>query len=307
MAEVDDRVKGLKAGSDDYLTKPFAFAELLARVEALNRRGKGEGPVTKLVVEDLELDLLSRQVKRAGQKIDLQPREFRLLEYLMRHAGQVVTRTMLLEGVWDYHFDPQTNVIDVHVSRLRQKVDKPFPTGADPHRAQRRLHVAGGTAVVCGAGAPSSYVRRRPTIASTIAERPWICGLLTALGRLRHSPAPSLAMIDRGLFRSAGFRFGAIYALLLAVSATALALFLWWATAGLLDRQTEAAINADAQGLAERWADGGLPALVVTIEDRLAQNIDDDAIYLLTDPNMNRIAGNLASWPPVVTDTGALV
>ena len=128
LADVDERVRGLKAGGDDYLTKPFAFAELLARVEALARRGKGEGPVTKLVVEDLELDLLSRQVKRAGQKIDLQPREFRLLEYLMRHAGQVVTRTMLLEGVWDYHFDPQTNVIDVHVSRLRQKVDKPFPT-----------------------------------------------------------------------------------------------------------------------------------------------------------------------------------
>jgi two-component system, OmpR family, response regulator len=127
MADVDDRVKGLKAGGDDYLTKPFAFAELLARVEALGRRGKAEAAQTKLVVEDLELDLLSRQVKRAGQKIDLQPREFRLLEYLMRHAGQVVTRTMLLEGVWDYHFDPQTNVIDVHVSRLRQKVDKPFP------------------------------------------------------------------------------------------------------------------------------------------------------------------------------------
>ncbi len=127
MAEVDDRVRGLKAGGDDYLTKPFAFAELLARVEALSRRGRGgEAPVTKLVVDDLELDLLSRQVKRAGQKIDLQPREFRLLEFLMRHAGQVVTRTMLLEGVWDYHFDPQTNVIDVHVSRLRQKVDKPF-------------------------------------------------------------------------------------------------------------------------------------------------------------------------------------
>ncbi len=127
LADVDERVKGLKAGGDDYLTKPFAFAELLARVEALGRRGKAEPALTRLVVEDLELDLLSRQVKRAGQKIDLQPREFRLLEYLMRHAGQVVTRTMLLEGVWDYHFDPQTNVIDVHVSRLRQKVDKPFP------------------------------------------------------------------------------------------------------------------------------------------------------------------------------------
>ena len=127
MAQVDDRVKGLKAGGDDYLTKPFAFAELLARVENLARRGKGEGPTTKLVTADLEMDLLSRGVRRAGQKIDLQPREFRLLEYLMRHSGQVVTRTMLLEGVWDYHFDPQTNVIDVHVSRLRQKIDKPFP------------------------------------------------------------------------------------------------------------------------------------------------------------------------------------
>ena len=127
LAQVDDRVRGLKAGGDDYMTKPFAFAELLARVEALTRRGKGEGPATKLAVGDLEMDLLSRSVKRAGQKVDLQPREFRLLEYLMRHAGQVVTRTMLLEGVWDYHFDPQTNVIDVHVSRLRQKVDKPFP------------------------------------------------------------------------------------------------------------------------------------------------------------------------------------
>ncbi len=128
LSQVDDRVRGLKAGGDDYLTKPFAFAELLARVEALTRRGKSEGPQTKLVVGDLEMELLSRTVRRAGQRIDLQPREFRLLEYLMRHAGQVVTRTMLLEGVWDYHFDPQTNVIDVHVSRLRQKIDKPFPT-----------------------------------------------------------------------------------------------------------------------------------------------------------------------------------
>ncbi len=128
LAQVEERVAGLKAGGDDYLTKPFAFSELLARIEALSRRGRTEAPTTKLVVGDLEMDLLSRSVKRAGQKIDLQPREFRLLEYLMRHGGQVVTRTMLLEGVWEYHFDPQTNVIDVHVSRLRQKIDKPFPT-----------------------------------------------------------------------------------------------------------------------------------------------------------------------------------
>jgi two-component system OmpR family response regulator len=126
LGQVDDRVKGLKAGGDDYLTKPFAFAELLARVEALTRRGKTDGPMTRLAVGDLEMDLLSRSVRRGEQKIELQPREFRLLEYLMRHAGQVVTRTMLLEGVWDYHFDPQTNVIDVHISRLRQAIDKDF-------------------------------------------------------------------------------------------------------------------------------------------------------------------------------------
>jgi two-component system OmpR family response regulator len=128
LGKVDDRVKGLKAGGDDYLVKPYAFAELLARLEALGRRGTTSQPDTRLKVEDLEMDLLARTVTRAGQTIDLQPREFRLLEYLMRHAGQVVTRTMLLEGVWDYHFDPQTNVIDVHVSRLRQKIDKPFET-----------------------------------------------------------------------------------------------------------------------------------------------------------------------------------
>jgi len=117
-------VKGLRAGGDDYLTKPYAFSELLARLEAILRRGTGEPGDPKLRVGDLEMDLLTRAVKRAGRSIELQPREFKLLEYLMRHAGQVVTRTMLLEGVWDYHFDPQTNVIDVHVSRLRQKIDK---------------------------------------------------------------------------------------------------------------------------------------------------------------------------------------
>ena len=126
LGEVDDRVSGLKAGGDDYLVKPFAFAELLARLEALMRRGEVDAPVTRLVVADLELDLLSRAVKRAGQPIRLQPREFRLLEHLMRRADQVVTRMMLLEGVWGYHFDPQTNVIDVHVSRLRAKIDRDF-------------------------------------------------------------------------------------------------------------------------------------------------------------------------------------
>lgn len=126
LGGVNDRVKGLRSGGDDYLVKPFAFSELLARVEALLRRPASRVVETSLRVAELEMDLLTRQVTRAGQAIELQPREFRLLEYLMRHAGQVVTRTMLLENVWDYHFDPQTNVIDVHVSRLRQKIDKNF-------------------------------------------------------------------------------------------------------------------------------------------------------------------------------------
>lgn len=126
LSEVDDRVKGLKAGGDDYLTKPYAFVELLARIDALMRRRQPSSVKTKLQVGDLELDLLTRAAKRNSTSIDLQPREFRLLEYLMRHAGQVVTRTMLLESVWEYHFDPQTNVIDVHISRLRAKIDKGF-------------------------------------------------------------------------------------------------------------------------------------------------------------------------------------
>ena len=127
LGEVDDRVKGLEAGSDDYLTKPFAFSELKARVEALLRRRQStDAQVTELVVKGLRMDLLTRTVERDGKAVNLKPREFRLLEFLMRNAGQVVTRTMLLEQVWDYHFDPQTNVIDVHVSRLRSKIDKGF-------------------------------------------------------------------------------------------------------------------------------------------------------------------------------------
>jgi two-component system OmpR family response regulator len=126
MGEVDDRVEGLQAGGDDYLVKPFAFSELHARLQALCRRGSSDSPETRLQVADLEMDLLARTVTRAGSDIGLQPREFRLLEYLMRHAGQVVTRTMLLENVWDYHFDPQTNVIDVHMSRLRAKIDRGY-------------------------------------------------------------------------------------------------------------------------------------------------------------------------------------
>ncbi len=126
LTDVDDRVKGLKAGGDDYLAKPYAFVELLARIDALIRCRHPASVKTLLQVGDLELNLLTRKAARGSADIDLQPREFRLLEYLMRHAGQVVTRTMLLESVWEYHFDPQTNVIDVHISRLRSKIDKGF-------------------------------------------------------------------------------------------------------------------------------------------------------------------------------------
>ena len=126
LSSTDERVKGLKTGADDYLAKPFAFSELLARIEALQRRAPAStNPVTtSLTCGDLTMDLLTRRVERAGERVDLQPREFRLLELLLRNQGQVVTRTMMLEEVWDYHFDPGTNVIDVHISRLRKKIDE---------------------------------------------------------------------------------------------------------------------------------------------------------------------------------------
>ena len=143
LAEVEQRVEGLRSGADDSRAKPFAFVEVLARLEALLRRQSGNAEeVTRLRVADLEMDLLKRSVRRAGQLLELQPREFRLLEYLMRHADQVVTRTMLLEAVWDYHFDPQTNVIDVHISRLRQKLDR--------DRSTTLLHTVRGAGYLLG-------------------------------------------------------------------------------------------------------------------------------------------------------------
>ena len=145
LGQVDDRVKGLRAGGDDYLPKPYSFSELLARVEVLARRRGGRNEETELRVGNLYLDRLSHSVRRGEEEITLQPREFRLLEYLMKHAGQVVTRTMLLENVWDYHFDPQTNVIDVHISRLRSKIDKNF--------SQPLLHTIRGTGYMIRDGA----------------------------------------------------------------------------------------------------------------------------------------------------------
>ncbi len=126
--EVDDRVKGLQIGADDYLTKPFAFSELLARLQALIRRSSDISEPTKLVVSDLTMNLITREVVRAGEKVDLQPLEFSLLEYLLRNAGRVVSKTMIMEHVWDYYFDPQTNVVESRIYKLREKIDKGFPT-----------------------------------------------------------------------------------------------------------------------------------------------------------------------------------
>ena len=136
LGGIDDRVEGLEAGGDDYLVKPFAMAELLARINALARRPPTQEVRTSMQIADLHLDLLSRQVTRAGQRVELQPREFQLLEYLMRHAGRVVTRTMLLESVWDFHFDPKTNIVETHMSRLRGKIDR--------GRAQELIHTVRG-------------------------------------------------------------------------------------------------------------------------------------------------------------------
>lgn len=140
MRTVDDRVKGLQTGGDDYLTKPFAFTELLARVQALIRRATGTVEPISLTVKDLSLNLLTREVVRAGERISLQPREFALLEYLMRNAGRAVSKTMILESVWDYHFDPQTNVVDVLVSRLRSKIDR--------DHSEKRIHTLRGVGYV---------------------------------------------------------------------------------------------------------------------------------------------------------------
>ena len=195
LGEVDHRVEGLQAGGDDYLVKPYAPSELVARVEALGRRATGDIPTTKLTVGGLEMDLLARTVTRDGVKIDLQPREFRLLEFLMRHAGQVVTRTMLLEKVWDYHFDPQTNVIDVHVSRLRGKIDKDF-------------------------------------------ERPLLHTVRGAGYRLKLKMTMKIGRLP-ALVRTTTFRLALLHASIFILFSASLLAYLYYETAGHLDRQAE--------------------------------------------------------------------
>ena len=157
---VDDRVRGLQAGGDDYLTKPFAFAELLARVQALIRRSTGAAEPTTLGAGDLTLDLLTREVRRDGQPIELRPREYALLEYLLRHAGKVLTKTMILSHVWGYNFDPNTNVVDVLVSRLREKIDRSFEPETHSHRARRRLCPQSGLTTLSAGPRPRAARRR---------------------------------------------------------------------------------------------------------------------------------------------------
>src|SRR5216683_2145877 len=191
LGDVDDRITGLRAGGDDYLTKPYHMSELLARIDALARRGENGSAEanTKLKLADLELDRMTRRVVRNGKKIELTAREFQLLEFMMRHSGQVVTRTMLLEGVWDYHFDPQTNVIDVHVSRLRQKVDKPFATAL--------IQTVRNAGYTLPADKPTRIARWRARVRS--------------LFQPMRSRSPS------EFLRSAGVRFGVIYASLFGI------------------------------------------------------------------------------------------
>ena len=257
LGSVDDRVKGLKAGGDDYLVKPFAFSELLARIEALLRRGATATATTKLRVADLELDLLTRTVKRGDTAIELLPREFQLLEYLMRNAGHVVTRTMLLEHVWDYHFDPQTNVIDVHVSRLRQKIDRNF--------ARPLLHT------VRGAG---------------YCLRAW---RLTAM-------RPLLPHFRR-LLKTHAFRLAALYFAVFAVSVLGVLLFVYWMSADFVERQTQATLDAEIAGLAEQYGQRGLSGLVQIVAARSAGDRGDGMLYLVTNRDGHPLAGNITGWP----------
>ena len=242
LGQVDDRVKGLRAGGDDYLPKPYSFSELLARVEVLARR-RGGREETVYRVGDLELDRLSHQVTRGGEEIDLQPREFRLLEYLMKHAGQVVTRTMLLENVWDYHFDPQTNVIDVHISRLRSKIDKGF--------SQPLLHT------VRGAG----YMIRE----TSDVVVPRTGSRMTALGKL---------------FRTTAFKLTLVYLTVFALFAAFLLGYFAWNTRRLITEQITETVDAEITGLSEQYSQGGIRRLVFTIDARARR--PGSSLYLVT-------------------------
>ena len=255
MSAIDERVSGLRAGADDYVVKPFSFAELSARLEAILRRPAEVQPEqTRLTCADLELDLIARTARRGDRRIELLPREFQMLEYLMRREGRVVTRTMLLEGLWDYRFDPGTNVIDVHISRLRRKIDARGRAAADPHRARCRLQA------------------RRDGLS---------------------------------MFRSATTRLILVHLALLAVLTGLVLGSLYWRVGGVIDAEQRAVVETEVRGFTDDYARGGIPALAVAIDRRLASPTDRDAVYLLAPATGDRIAGNLGRWPPTVApDTG---
>src|ERR1700722_11353829 len=253
LGDVDDRITGLRAGGDDYLTKPYHMSELLARIDALARRGENGSAEanTKLKLADLELDRMTRRVVRNGKKIELTAREFQLLEFMMRHSGQVVTRTMLLEGVWDYHFDPQTNVIDVHISRLRQAIDKDFD--------KPLLHT------VRGAG----Y-------------------------RLREDEKGPWGPIN-GFF---------VYSIVFACGAAALLGAVDFAVSRVVDGSTDNLIEAEVQGLREQMVVLSRSDFIELIEQRSQDQDVRGAVYLMVDPQLRPVAGNVPAWPKLDAGQG---
>ena len=263
LGDVDDRITGLRAGGDDYLTKPYHMSELLARIDALARRGENGSAEanTKLKLADLELDRMTRRVMRNGKKIELTAREFQLLEFMMRHSGQVVTRTMLLEGVWDYHFDPQTNVIDVHISRLRQAIDKDFDKPLLAYGARGGVQLA----------------RRRVAVGPD--QR--------FLGVLDTSP----------------FRIAIVYSIAFACGAAALLGAVDFAVSRVVDGSTDNLIEAEVQGLREQMLVLSRSDFIELIEQRSQDQDVRGAVYLMVDPQLRPVAGNVPAWPKL--DAGA--
>ena len=259
LGQVDDRVKGLRAGGDDYLPKPYSFSELLARVEVLARRRGGRNEETVYRVGDLELDRLSHRVTRGTEEVVLQPREFRLLEYLMKHAGQVVTRTMLLENVWDYHFDPQTNVIDVHISRLRSKIDKGF--------AQPLLHTIRGAGYMIRDGRGLT-VKGAPCCPGAAERR---AADDDALGKL---------------FRTTAFKLTLVYLTVFALFAAFLLGYFALNTRRLFTEQVTQAVDMRNHGPVDQYNAGGIRRLTLVVEARSRR--PGSSLYLVTTAERRR-------------------